>query len=147
MRCHGDVLTSPPQRASHRDTATQLGVKLSGPWMPCVASSKAKARHNAVPKSTDTRSTTRAGRFFLPVSLVLSLRLIFLHGPRRQYAHDEFRWQYERYDMCGRLLALQDHLIIKEERCPHRAQKHHHRVLHHPCWLNDRLCLVASALG
>ena len=48
-----------------RDTAKKLGVKLSGPWTPCVACSKAKARRNAVPKSTYTRSTRRAGRFFV----------------------------------------------------------------------------------
>ena len=48
-----------------RDTAKKLGVKLSDPLTPCVACSKAKARRNAVPKSTNARSTRRAGRFFV----------------------------------------------------------------------------------
>ena len=48
-----------------RDTAKQLGVELSGPWTPCVVYSKAKARRNSVPNSTNTRSTRRAGRFFV----------------------------------------------------------------------------------
>ncbi|CAN0392738.1 unnamed protein product, partial [Ascophyllum nodosum] len=48
-----------------RDTTKQLGVELSGQWTPCVASSKAKARRNVWPKSTNTRSISRAGRFFV----------------------------------------------------------------------------------
>ena len=48
-----------------RNTAKQLGVELSGPRTPCIACSKAKARRNAVPKSTNTHSTRRAGRFFV----------------------------------------------------------------------------------
>ena len=69
------LLHHPSQRTT-RDTATQLGVKLSGSWMPCVTCSKVKARHNAVvPKSTDTCSTSRAGRFFFSsvTSLVFAL--------------------------------------------------------------------------
>ena len=54
-----------PSEKITRDTAKKLGVELSGPWTPCVACSKAKARRNAVPKSTNTRSTRRAGRFFV----------------------------------------------------------------------------------
>ena len=48
-----------------REMVNQLGVGLSGPWTPCVACSKEKARRNAVPTSTGTRSTHRAGRFFV----------------------------------------------------------------------------------
>ena len=54
-----------PSEKITRDTAKTLGVELSGPWTPCVACSKAKARRNAVPKSTNTRSIRRVGRFFV----------------------------------------------------------------------------------
>ena len=54
-----------PSEQITRDTAKQLGVELSGPWTPSVACSKAKARRNAVSKSTNTRSTRRAGRVFV----------------------------------------------------------------------------------
>ena len=58
------LLGHPSERIT-RDTAKQLGINLSGPWTPCVACSKAKARRKAVPKSTNTRSTRKAGRFFV----------------------------------------------------------------------------------
>ena len=54
-----------PSEQITRDTVKQLGVGLSGPWTPCVACSKAKARRNAVLKATKTRSTRRARRFFV----------------------------------------------------------------------------------
>ena len=54
-----------PSEQITRDTAKQLGVKLSGPWTPCVACSKAKAHRNAVPNSTNIRSIRRAGRLFV----------------------------------------------------------------------------------
>ena len=54
-----------PSEQVTRDTAKQLGVELSGPWTPCAACSKAKARRNAVPQSTNTCSTRRAGRLFV----------------------------------------------------------------------------------
>ena len=54
-----------PSEQITRETAKQLGVELSGQWTPCEACSMAKARRNAVPKSTNTRSTRRAGRFFV----------------------------------------------------------------------------------
>ena len=60
-----------PAKEPARDTATRLGVNLSGPWMPCVTCSKVKARHNDLPKSTDARSTLRARQF--PFSSVTSL--------------------------------------------------------------------------
>ena len=53
-----------PSEQITRDTAEKLGVKLSGPWRPCVTCSKTKARRNAVPKSTNTCSARWAGRFF-----------------------------------------------------------------------------------
>ena len=58
-----------PSEQITRDTAKKLGVKLSGLWAPCVACSKAKARRKAVPKSTNTRSTRRAGRFFVDLGV------------------------------------------------------------------------------
>ena len=54
-----------PSEQITRATAKKLDVELSGPWTPCVACSKVKARRNAVPKSTNTRSTRRAGLFFV----------------------------------------------------------------------------------
>ena len=54
-----------PSEQITRDTAKQLGVQLSGSWTPCVACSKAKARRNAVPKSTNTRSTCIVERLFV----------------------------------------------------------------------------------
>ena len=54
-----------PSEKITRDTAKQLGVELSVPWTLCVAGSKAKGRRNATPKSMNTRSSRRAGRFFV----------------------------------------------------------------------------------
>ena len=54
-----------PSEQITRDTAKKLGVELSGPYTPCVAYFKAKACRNTVPKSTNTRSTRRAGRFYV----------------------------------------------------------------------------------
>ena len=54
-----------PSEEITREMVKQLGVDLSGPWTPCVAWFKAKARRNAVPTSAGTRFTHRAENFFV----------------------------------------------------------------------------------
>lgn len=79
-----------------RDTMKQLGVELTGQGIPCIACSKVKTRRNAVPKPTDTRSNSRAGRFL--VNLGRSMPAINLGGSQYVmiYMDDFTRFKIER---------------------------------------------------
>lgn len=58
-------LLGDPSEQITRDPMKRLGVKLSGKWMLYVTWSKAKVRRDSVPKSADTRSTSRSRAFLL----------------------------------------------------------------------------------
>lgn len=51
-----------------RETAKMADIQLTGEWRPRAPCSELRARRFAVPKITDTRADSRAGRFFIDLA-------------------------------------------------------------------------------
>ena len=51
-----------------RNTAKMAGIRLIGEWQQCIPCSEARVRRYSVPKTTETRAKSRAGRFYVDLA-------------------------------------------------------------------------------